>query len=261
MSATKLNLFSPEAIAISHTHRQERIEKENKLITSISNPDYEHEAKKSSWTLEATVALTLSWNPREIKRRAIKPSEFIGPAGEDYQKRLELIKNTAIPERFGKIFVLEIGNPMWTIFPRQFLEWAEKMDIPVPDELVRLVKKYSPKVNDTDWGAEYEKLKTTNSSLKKEINKKDKNIEVLGEENKEMHGVLKRVCPILTAIISMKPYSYRQDKSNFCAATIEKKFPLSGGYKIQNKTIKKGCDDAVDFCKKNIADFSNIPLE
>lgn len=114
--------------------KKEQLEEENRIIFSISKPDYKFQANKSSITPEAATAISLDWDPQEIKKRNIKLNEFYGPVGERYRERLELIKNAIILERFGKVYTIKFGPALWEIFPRQFVEWLERMEISVPDE-------------------------------------------------------------------------------------------------------------------------------
>ena len=220
--------------------KQEQLERENKVIATLPEPDYEYEAKKVSAPIEYLTFVSLGWDPQEINKKRLNIPCFIGSNGEKYRKRLALLKNAAYSEGFGDRYAENI-------YIQSFIEWAERVELDIDMKFAKLVKKYHPKTESTDWEAEckkkddeYKKIKSVLKTTKSEL-----------KSLKEIHeGVNK----ILYAMIINEPYNFDMNSKNHCTSKILKNFK-DLKVKLSDGIVRARCAESVKFCE------DSIPLE
>lgn len=119
--------------------------------------------KLPRWGVEEAVALSLGKDPNRIYNLHIKYYSINSPIPfiQNHNKRLMLLKEAI---KHGELE--ELFSPM------EFVIWARKKDIELPDELIKLATKYA---SDTtpDWEARYKELELENRILKQEKMERD----------------------------------------------------------------------------------------
>ena len=92
-----------------------------------------HWAKLAYWTLDEAVALSFGKEPEVVYWESIKSMVMTSPFVQEYQRRSD------IAERAEKS-----GQLSFTSTPADFLDWADRFEIPFPTELRRAVDVFAP---------------------------------------------------------------------------------------------------------------------
>lgn len=91
-----------------------------------ADADFDHYTKCARWTLDEGVALSFGKDPEQVHWKAIEPFVKVSPFARRYSKRRDLTQRAEIAR--------QLCNP---VSPEIFISWAKKLDIHLPDDLLR----------------------------------------------------------------------------------------------------------------------------
>jgi hypothetical protein len=107
--------------------------------------DFDHWSKAAHWTLDEAVALSFGKSPDVVNWTKVGPYVNVSAFAQQYARIRDLALRAC---RWEQVY-----DP---VLPGIFLAWAERTEIPVPQELVAAVKARGAQV--ADWQSLYEQL-------------------------------------------------------------------------------------------------------
>lgn len=154
-----------------------------------ANADFVHWSKAAHWTLDEANALILGKAPEIVNWRSVKSYVEKSPFAFQYSR----IRDLAL--RAERVF--QLSDP---VLPTDFLDWAKRLDIPIPERLESELAARSDVSG--DWKAKYEDLsdryiddlKGTNAALDEAaatVTKLSERLERLQKERDDFAGQLK----------------------------------------------------------------------
>jgi hypothetical protein len=153
-------------------------EEDIRRFSSVPAPDYDFWARKTAWTVDQAIALSLAKDPTVISWDVICrhfPDIVLAPCqitdfakfsgfASHFRLRRELLFDNII---FGKTGF--VHDQLGCITPVQFVGWIRKHDLWAPDEFSEFVQKHH--IDLIDWEQEAFRLKQENERLQFELEK------------------------------------------------------------------------------------------
>jgi hypothetical protein len=106
---------------------------DKKRLQQYPDAHFAYWGKMAKWTLDEAVALTFGKAPQRFKWEYIEREVRAFPFAEKYSERRELALRAKLHTPHTQ-----------SVLPSVFIAWAQKMEIPVPNELIASVEKYAP---------------------------------------------------------------------------------------------------------------------
>lgn len=186
-------------------------EEQNRFYNVASaNADFVHWSKAAHWTLDEAIGLSFGKEPDVVNWRKIEPLKGKTDFAKAYAKRYDLAKRAKFCKQFND-----------AIPPVYFINWANDMDIELPQSLVDAVEKYAGRA--INWRHEYIELKSRYDEISK--------------QPKEPTRKLENLLQALTAI-AIDDYGYNPDSAKSSAPTDIAAALAKFGQKVDPKTIR-----------------------
>lgn len=179
--------------------KKELEEKKRFFHQPDSAADFVYWAKATYWTLDEAIALSLGKDPKKVRWEPVKAYADVSAFAQEYSKRREL----AIRATTWK----KLYDP---VLPSIFIDWAKKLDIEVPLDLVEQVELRVGSL--IDWKERYDKLfeefkkredkfleeykqlgEKYATSIKEALTNKDGPVVKLGEQIKSLYNQIKEL--------------------------------------------------------------------
>ncbi len=93
-----------------------------------SKADFDYWSKQAYWSIDEAVALALGKDPRKVTRENLKPYLSTSPFVKKFHEICEMARRY--------VNCKELFDP---VFPGVFLAWAKRMEIEIPDQLLKYV--------------------------------------------------------------------------------------------------------------------------
>ena len=134
-----------EAELAEHKAKAEREEQALFFNQPSAKADFDYWSKAAHWTLDEAIALSLGKSPEVV----------------NWKKVEHYVNISAFAKQYGRIRDLALRALQWQqvydpVLPGFFLAWAERTEIPLPQELVAAVKARGVQV--ADWESLYDHL-------------------------------------------------------------------------------------------------------
>ena len=126
--------------------RRELEEKQRFFNQTRADMDVTHWSRMSCWTLDQAVALSLGKDPRVVKWLLVKDFVRVSPFATEFEARREIV--------ISAIVMRQLRDPT---IPAVFLAWAERMQFPIPGNLVDAVRALGHQI--ADWKSAYDEQK------------------------------------------------------------------------------------------------------
>lgn len=121
--------------------------------------DFAHWASASYWTLDEMVALSFGKDPRVVTWKTVSPYVNISPFAKAFESRRDLIYRAGVMGQLAK-----------QTAPSIVLAWAERMNIPMPAELVDAVKALGTQI--ADWKTLHDGLAVVVEQMQGQLDEK-----------------------------------------------------------------------------------------
>jgi hypothetical protein len=127
--------------------REEELEADRFFNQPAARADVAYWSIMADWDVAEAVALSFGLDPRRVNRDTLRPFARVSAFAALFASR------TALAER--AVRVGQLSDPTW---PGHFLKWAERLGLPVPEELVDAVRVRGVQIS--DWRSEFEQMRT-----------------------------------------------------------------------------------------------------
>jgi hypothetical protein len=114
-----------------------------------ANADFDHWSKAAHWTIDEAIALSFGKAPEHVTWDKIKPVVQISAFAAQYARRRDLATR-AVAGR-------QLFDP---VLPTIFVDWAERLELGLPDELTAAVRARASHA--TDWKELFKQSKQAN---------------------------------------------------------------------------------------------------
>ena len=207
------------------------------MIDKHEGDFYDYWSKKPRWVLDEAVCLFLGLDPRAIPRVQDRMGR---------QKKYPEIFPQKYNEYCEIAFDYMRANQLVTnMHPLHYISWADKIDIPVPQELRDLVMKRN---NQTNWQTEYQKLKDETDKIIEQQKTQIANLENKKESTKRESDLSRSHSTLLKLFIAMASKSYKYNPNNK-QLNVPKKIAEHTneyGYPIHEDTVRTKIADALE---------------
>lgn len=156
-------------------------------MASNEEPDFQHWAKLSYWNLDECTALSLARDPKVVNWNTVKAFTNVSEFASEFERRREIIVRAQATDQLSDATV-----------PADFLYWAGRMQVSVPEKLADAVNVLGPQVR--NWKSAYDEQATILENIEKKYkenlesqsevseNYKKKLFELTEIHNKEIEG-------------------------------------------------------------------------
>lgn len=194
-------------------NRQAAINEENNRFYNLGNAkaDFNHWAKAEYWTLDEAIALSFGKEPKIVNLPAIQKLLDKSVFCQTYAKRYDLAKRATFCKQFND-----------AIPPVYFLNWADDMDIELPQGLLDNVKNYAGQA--INWRHEYAELKSRYGVISEQPKP---------ESTRKSENLLQAL-----AAIAIDAYGYDPDSAKSTAPKDIADALARLGHKVDPKTIR-----------------------
>lgn len=134
----------------------DRKEAERPFNQPYARANVRHWAKMSYWTPDEAVALSLGCEPHFASWATIQQLTGVSPFASKFAARREVV-----------VRAKAMGQLWDTTIPSIFLAWAERMQFPMPGDLVEAVKALGNVV--ADWKAHFEQQRNLKEAAEKHV--------------------------------------------------------------------------------------------
>jgi hypothetical protein len=218
-----------------------------------ADADFEYWARMPHWTVDEAVALTLGKAPEQVNWHTVE----------------KVLNRSSVAAEYGRRRELAVRSMMWKqltdpVLPAEFVGWADRMGMTVPDALRNALDAQG--VKETDYKALYENLLASRAEADKsvaavfeELQRMKASLEAAEAEKRASRALGIRERESMMAIIAamaIRGYSYDPAaKKNTATKDIADDIALIG-LSLDVDTVRKYVSDAVKFAKENGAQES-----
>lgn len=177
MSKEELWALYSEESTKSKKEKEEQTELSRFYNSPKAKADLAHYSKLSFWMVEEAASLCYNKDPEIVNSSSIKlysESPFV----KGYYKTLKIIELAIDNDEIATTYKPRGIGYTKLFTPLNFINWAKKKYIEVPEELESLVKKYNFAINETDWETKCKKLEILCNELQATIDKQEEKLRV-----------------------------------------------------------------------------------
>jgi len=244
------NAKRQEEIEIRRQHEERERSKEanyffNQSSSNATEDELEYWAKMPYWTLDEAVALAFGKSPEKISWDKIASYRDIASFPKKYMNTQKLTNRALLAREL--ISEYDVSRDTYRIKPCDFVSWAERKGVQIPDGLKKRVLENGNK--SINWQALYEEKCEEIEQLKKELEnsqsqRKELTVKVRASTNSN------RIPKMALAVIAKDKYKYGEDSG---AIGIMLSYFTKHGLNMDDKTLRDHINEGLDLLKsKNL---------